>query len=130
MRIFVIAKAALPARMSSTVSKLKVEKVLKPPQIPTMMNERAPMLISVRWLKYVIVKARIAQLITLEKRVAIGKDDLKLVRTNSETPYLATLPNPPPKKTKRILFMLFSRIYFCLKLRNKPVSDVNLLSAN
>jgi hypothetical protein len=46
-----MAKNMFPERISSTVSKLNVEKVLNPPQMPTMIKDLVPALHSAFWLK-------------------------------------------------------------------------------
>lgn len=108
--IKMLAKAIIifPERISSTVSKLKVEKVLKPPQKPTTISIRRVGFAPNFSLKKPTASARTIQLITLEQSVAIGKTDLKFVFTNSEMPYLTMLPKPPPKKTKSKLFILLT----------------------
>jgi hypothetical protein len=83
---------------NSNVSKLNVENVLKPPQIPVKMNIFKLGFAWILSLNAIKVIAKIRQLKTLEDRVAIGRvsDDFEKAKPNK---YLIRHPKPPPKKT-------------------------------
>ena len=86
IKTFAIANIVLPVFISSIVSKLKVEKVLNPPQNPTTINKRKAGLSPLFSEKYPTANASIMQLIVLEKKVANGSTDLKFDFTISEIP--------------------------------------------
>ncbi len=72
-----MAMIELPDFIKSTVSALKVENVLKPPQMPTKTNIFIFGFDINLSLKKAIVAASMIQLNTFEHKVAIGKTDLK-----------------------------------------------------
>lgn len=76
----------LPERINSTVSKLKVENVLNPPQKPTTINNFKVGFAPNFSLNIPIASANTKQLTILDTNVAIGKEDLKFDFTNSEIP--------------------------------------------
>ena len=88
------------------VSKLKVEKVLNPPQKPTITSKRIIGCAFNFSENMYSISATKAELNTLEASVAIGKVVLKLSFTKVEIPYLTMLPNPPPINTAAKLYML------------------------
>jgi hypothetical protein len=97
--IFRMATIPLPPRISSIVSKLKAENVLKPPQNPVITKKRSQGWAIILSESKPIVKARIRQLKKLEMKVANGKTVNDILRTTSDIPNRARLPNPPPIKT-------------------------------
>ncbi len=103
--ILAIAYIIFPLRINSTVSKLNVENVLKPPQKPVMIKNFQVEEISVLLIKNVIVTASIIQLNALETNVAKGKMVLNRIVIKIEIPYLTRLPSPPPINIAKILFM-------------------------
>lgn len=105
IKILIIAIVLLPVLKSSTVSKLKVENVLKPPQNPTNTSNLIVGLTGILVLNKNSVSAIIKQLMVFDKNVAKGKFVLKFVCTNIPIAYLNTLPTPPPKNTNSKLFM-------------------------
>lgn len=105
IKIFAIAIIKLPERINSTVSALKVEKVLNPPQKPIKTNILKLWFVINFSLNTAIVIARIKQLKILEHSVARGKTDLKFDCTNAPIPKRARLPKPPPININSKLFM-------------------------
>lgn len=98
MQIFAIARIQFPERINSTVSKLKVEKVLNPPQNPVISSNRIiPKLVFELIVKTTI--ASIAELKIFDISVEVGKEFSALFFSKYEMKYLAKLPNPPPINT-------------------------------
>jgi len=81
-----MANKIFPVRNNSTVSKLKVEKVLKPPQKPVIIKNFNKGFTFVLSAKIKTVTAKIIQLIMLEQKVAIGKLVFIRVTKARETP--------------------------------------------
>jgi len=81
-----MANKIFPVRNNSTVSKLKVEKVLKPPQKPVIIKNFNKGFTFVLSAKIKTVTAKIIQLIILEQKVASGKLVFIRVTNASETP--------------------------------------------
>ena len=81
-----MANKIFPVRNNSTVSKLNVEKVLKPPQKPVMIKNLSNGFTFVLSANTKTVIAKIMQLIMFEKNVASGKLVFILLTKASETP--------------------------------------------
>lgn len=77
MRILAMAIIIFPERISSNVSKLKVENVLNPPQKPANINTLNEGFAIIFSLKIKTATARIRQLKMFEQSVATGKMLLK-----------------------------------------------------
>jgi hypothetical protein len=100
------AKKVLPFLNNSTVSKVKEEYVLKPPQNPVIIKS----LIAALRLNLSTLKISIAPKTTQLKKFAVNvaKGKTGFHRPNNlETKKRATLPNPPPKKTSKNSFMFY-----------------------
>lgn len=83
IKILIIAIVVLPVLNSSTVSKLKVENVLNPPQKPTNTINFIAGFTGSLALKKNSVNAIIKQLMVFDKNVAKGKFVLKVACTNT-----------------------------------------------
>ncbi len=86
IKILAIAKSVFPERINSTVSKLKVENVLKPPQNPITISILSPWLSATFSLNTPNANARIRVLNTFEINVAKGNELLKYDFTKNEMP--------------------------------------------
>ena len=73
IRIFAMAIPLFPLLKSSTVSKLKVEKVLNPPQKPITIRTANELFVKIFSLKIPTTIARTTQLIIFDTSVASGK---------------------------------------------------------
>ena len=98
--MFSVAIKKAPFFINSKVSKLKVEKVLKPPQNPMISkgftnSEK----LNLPEKKY-IVKPKIKVAKKLESKVERGKFSLTKSLNNKDIPILQMLPKPLPTKTK------------------------------
>lgn len=85
IKIFAMAYIIFPLRINSTVSKLKEEKVLKPPQIPVIIKNFM-LLVSGFEFSNATVTARIIQLKIFEASVAMGNEVLKRLGMYNEIP--------------------------------------------
>ena len=104
IRILAIAQRPCPCLIKAAVSKLNVEKVLKPPQNPMIISNLRFGFIEITSLIF-IVRTKIRQAITLANSVAIGRLS-DVFPTKIDNRYLNTEPNPPPIKTPRILHII------------------------
>ena len=83
IKIFAIAINVLPERINSTVSKLKEEKVLNPPQNPAISRILNVEFEPIFSLNTPTINPKTIQLRILEHKVATGNTALKLSFTNS-----------------------------------------------
>ncbi len=103
--IFTTAKAKCPLFSSSNVSKLKVEKVLNPPQNPVTKNKRIQLFeIPLASIYKSIIANKILAVMLLMK-VPNGKCLLNF-NTPILTAYRVMLPMPPPKNMKKNCFQI------------------------
>jgi hypothetical protein len=104
---FKMAHHMCPERKSSSVSREKVEKVLKPPQKPTKRKRTGQESFeNPLEANHPTPSARIALASKLEHKVAIGKLTFH-VEAQRLIPNRHKLPSPPPIKTANHAFMKF-----------------------
>ena len=107
-RTYRIKLALCPCWKSVRVSLLKAEKVLKPPQKPTVQNNFVAGERSCLWSASPIKKPKAKQAIILTTKVPNGKWKLCKLLIHFPSPNLVRLPSPPP-----INIAISSFIYCC-----------------
>ena len=89
----------------SKVSNEKEENVLNPPQKPTAINKRHGSWLTARKASQPTSNPKIKLLVMFDRNVPKGKSLLIIFFENTAVKYLATLPKPPPKKTRNMFIL-------------------------
>ena len=89
------------------VSLLKAEKVLKPPQKPTVKNNRAVWERTCLWSASPMIKPKAKQAVTFTRKVPNGNWRWCKPLIHLLSPNLVRLPNPPPRNTAITSFIYY-----------------------